>query len=199
MSEWLHWLQVNPWAGWFAVAALLGVAELLSMDFVLLMVAVGLTAGGVAALLSATLPLQILVAVVVSMGTLAFVRPSIVRQLHKPNMLIMLASSGHDNATCSALVGQYVPSDVYSHCNTAFAVHAWGGARQHAQDAALVGRSAMVIEEITSQSGQVKLAGEVWTARPYDDSLVIPAGSTVDVFEIRGATAVVFPVETPQL
>jgi hypothetical protein len=41
--------------------------------------------------------------------------------------IIMLASSGHDNATCSALIGQYVSSDVYSHCRTASAVHAWGG------------------------------------------------------------------------
>ena len=63
---------------------------------------------------------------------------------------------------------------------------------------ALVGKKAVVIEEVTGTQGLIKLAGEVWTARPYDDSLVIPAGATVDVFEIRGATAVVFPVEMPQ-
>jgi membrane protein implicated in regulation of membrane protease activity len=126
------------------------------MDFVLLMVALGLAGGGLAALVGATLPLQVLVAVVIAMGTLVFVRPSVVRKLHHGPEL----TTGH---------------------------------------ASLVGKSAVVIEEITSQAGQVKLAGEVWTARPYDESLVIPPGSTVDVFEIRGATAVVYPVEMPQL
>jgi membrane protein implicated in regulation of membrane protease activity len=150
-----EWLGEHEWAGWFTAAAVLGVAELLSMDFVLLMVALGLAGGGVADLLGATLALQILVAVVVAMGTLVFVRPSVVRRLHHGPEL----TTGH---------------------------------------AALVGRSALAIEEITAHGGQVKLAGEVWTARPYDESLVIPAGSTVDVFEIKGATAVVYPVETPQ-
>lgn len=41
--------------------------------------------------------------------------------------IIMLASTGHGNAVCNGLVGQYVPSGVYSHCHTMFAVHAWGG------------------------------------------------------------------------
>jgi membrane protein implicated in regulation of membrane protease activity len=150
-----EWLGENAWAGWFTAAALLGVTELLSMDFVLLMVALGLAGGGLSALVGATLPLQILVAVVIAMGTLVFVRPSVVRKLHHGPEL----TTGH---------------------------------------AALVGRSAVVVEEITSQGGQVKLAGEVWTARPYDESLVIPAGSTVDVFEIRGATAVVYPVVLPK-
>jgi membrane protein implicated in regulation of membrane protease activity len=43
----------------------------------------------------------------------------------------------------------------------------------------------------------VRLSGEVWTARSYDESLVIPAGAAVDVASIDGATAVVLPVELP--
>ena len=42
--------------------------------------------------------------------------------------------------------------------------------------------------------GLVKLAGETWTARPYDEDLVIPPGAKVEVFEIRGATAYVHPL-----
>jgi len=37
----------------------------------------------------------------------------------------------------------------------------------------------------------VKLEGEVWTARPYDEDHVIEAGRRVHVLEIRGATALV--------
>ena len=60
--------------------------------------------------------------------------------------------------------------------------------------AALVGRQALVIEEISSQGGQIKVGGEVWTARPYDEDQVIPVGAKVDVFQIKGATALVHPV-----
>ena len=59
---------------------------------------------------------------------------------------------------------------------------------------ALVGRQALVNEEISSQGGQIKVGGEVWTARPYDEDQVIPVGTKVDVFQIKGATALVHPV-----
>jgi membrane protein implicated in regulation of membrane protease activity len=59
--------------------------------------------------------------------------------------------------------------------------------------AALVGRSALVVEEVNAHSGQVRIGGELWSSRPYDESLVIPAGSTVDVLAIEGATALVHP------
>ena len=36
---------------------------------------------------------------------------------------------------------------------------------------------------------------EKWSARAYDETLVIPAGATVDVIEIEGATALVYPRE----
>jgi len=60
---------------------------------------------------------------------------------------------------------------------------------------ALVGRSAKVVEEVTDDGGKVRIGGELWSARPYDESLVIPMGSTVDVFAIEGATALVHPRE----
>ncbi|MBP2705562.1 NfeD family protein [Microbispora sp. RL4-1S] len=61
--------------------------------------------------------------------------------------------------------------------------------------AALVGRPAYVTEEVTARDGRVRIGGEEWSARAYDDSLVIPAGATVDVIEIEGATALVYPRE----
>ena len=59
--------------------------------------------------------------------------------------------------------------------------------------AALVGRDAMVIERIANDEGvgAVRIDGELWTARAFDDDVVIEPGARVQVMEIRGATAVV--------
>ena len=60
---------------------------------------------------------------------------------------------------------------------------------------ALVGKKAVVIEEVSGTQGLIKLAGEVWSARSLDEDQVIPAGTAVDVMEIEGATAIVYPRE----
>jgi membrane protein implicated in regulation of membrane protease activity len=59
--------------------------------------------------------------------------------------------------------------------------------------AALIGRTAIVIERIANDEGVgcVRLDGEIWTARSYDDDRVIEPGTRVHVMEIRGATALV--------
>jgi membrane protein implicated in regulation of membrane protease activity len=62
--------------------------------------------------------------------------------------------------------------------------------------AALIGRPAVVLEEVGAHSGRVRIGGEVWSARSYDETQVIPAGSTVDVMHIEGATALVYPRES---
>jgi len=58
---------------------------------------------------------------------------------------------------------------------------------------ALLGQSVLVLEAIDNDqdSGTVKLSGEIWTARSYLDDHPIPAGTRVEVVEIRGATALV--------
>lgn len=58
--------------------------------------------------------------------------------------------------------------------------------------AALVGRTAVVVRAIEGPeaSGQVRLDGEIWTARTEGFDAVA-VGQTVTVLEIRGATAVV--------
>jgi membrane protein implicated in regulation of membrane protease activity len=61
--------------------------------------------------------------------------------------------------------------------------------------AALVGRPAIVLEEVTGHSGRVRIGGEEWSSRAYDESLVIPVGTKVDVMQIDGATALVYPRE----
>jgi membrane protein implicated in regulation of membrane protease activity len=63
---------------------------------------------------------------------------------------------------------------------------------------ALVGKPAQVLEQVSGQGGRVRIGGEEWTARvAYDEKLVIPAGAVVDVMEITGSTALVYPREEP--
>jgi membrane protein implicated in regulation of membrane protease activity len=57
--------------------------------------------------------------------------------------------------------------------------------------AALVGRRAEVLVEVSHATGQVKLAGETWSARTDQPGLVLPAGMHAYVQRIDGATAVV--------
>ena len=56
---------------------------------------------------------------------------------------------------------------------------------------ALVGRKAVVTRTVGTAGGRVRIGGEEWSARPYLDGSVIPEGTTVDVIQIEGATALV--------
>jgi membrane protein implicated in regulation of membrane protease activity len=57
--------------------------------------------------------------------------------------------------------------------------------------AALVGQTGYVLADVSPQAGLIRIGGEEWSARPYDETSVIPAGSAVDVLQIKGATALV--------
>jgi membrane protein implicated in regulation of membrane protease activity len=149
----MDWFQ--DWQAWLGLAIALGVAELFSLDLVLLMMATGALAGmGVSLIPGVGWPLQVIVAVITAVGMLALVRPNIVKRLHSGPELTL----GH---------------------------------------AALVGKQGVVVDEVSLQGGQIRVSGELWTARPYDETEVIEAGAPVDIFEIRGATAYVHRI--PQL
>jgi membrane protein implicated in regulation of membrane protease activity len=57
--------------------------------------------------------------------------------------------------------------------------------------AALIGAGAVVTERIDATGGRVRLAGEIWSARAYDDGRVFEPGTRVSVLQIEGATALV--------
>ncbi|HEX3825286.1 MAG TPA: NfeD family protein [Mycobacteriales bacterium] len=64
--------------------------------------------------------------------------------------------------------------------------------------AKLIGTRAMALSDInTADGGRVRIGGETWSARPYDEGLRIPAGEWVDVLAIDGVTAVVHPTTVP--
>ena len=71
--------------------------------------------------------------------------------------------------------------------------HLTQGPAQRTGTAALIGRTATVLEPVSGDesTGAVRLEGEVWTARSYDEDRTFAAGERVQVIEIRGATALV--------
>lgn len=148
----LDWLREHAWQTWLAIAIILGVAEMLSLDLILIMIAAGALVGMVAALLSLGVGVQVIAAAAAAVAMLALVRPSVAARLHHgPNLEI-----GHGK-----LVGQ---QGVVTQGGTALA------------------------------PGRVRLAGEIWSAAPYDETVTLEPGQIVEVYEIRGATAYVHPV-----
>ena len=148
----MEWLREHAWETWLGLAILLGLAEMFSLDLILMMLAAGALVGMVAAVLDLHIALQVLAASAASVAALAVVRPSMIKRVHGGPELAL----GHGK---------------------------------------LVGRQGIVIADVSGlAAGRIKLAGEEWTAEPYDDTTTIRAGETVEVLEIRGATAVVHPV-----
>ena len=148
----MEWFREHLTETWLGLAVLLGVAEMFSLDLVLIMLASGALAGMVASLVTDAVAIQAAVALVVAVGMLAVVRPGLARKLNKGPELRL----GHGK---------------------------------------LVGTQGTVTQTVTALNpGRVRLAGDLWSAQPYDETLTIEAGETVEVFEIRGATAYVHPV-----
>src|SRR6478609_4526112 len=78
----MDWLRDHDWETWLIVALLLAGAEMATLDFTLLMMAAGAGAGCLMAALGLSLWVQVIVAAVVAVALLAFVRPSIAKRLH---------------------------------------------------------------------------------------------------------------------
>ncbi|MBN4926524.1 NfeD family protein [Hoyosella rhizosphaerae] len=58
--------------------------------------------------------------------------------------------------------------------------------------AELEGKSAVVTQEVSATAGQVRLSGDLWTARPIDPTEQYPPGTDVIVAQIQGSTAIVW-------
>jgi membrane protein implicated in regulation of membrane protease activity len=145
----MEWLAENLWVAWLVLATLLAVAEMLTLDFTLLMLAAGALAGGLVALaFPGVLWLQILMAVVVAVSMLGLARPTLLRKIR-------------------ALPGYRSSVDK------------------------MVGSPGVALTPITADGGEVKVAGEVWSAHSLEGS--IEAGTEIEVYRIDGAIAIVYP------
>src|SRR3954466_1283937 len=93
----MDWLSEHLAGVFLGLAIVLGIAEMFSLDLILLMLAMGALVGTVAALLGAGFAIAAIAAAVASVACLAVVRPSLIKQLHSGPEL----SLGHGK-----LVGQ---------------------------------------------------------------------------------------------
>lgn len=57
---------------------------------------------------------------------------------------------------------------------------------------ALIGDTALVVTTVDAHGGKIKLRGELWSARTFDETQVLEPGRAVTVMNIAGATAVVW-------
>jgi membrane protein implicated in regulation of membrane protease activity len=141
------------WIIWLIVAAVLGVAELLTTTLALGLLAVAAVVAAVVGAFHIGLTWQLAAFIVAAGAGLGVVRPIAMKHLKQPPAL----RSG---------------------------------------TAALVGRSAVVLEEVSDHGGRVRIGGEEWSSRLYmEDSEPIKVGTKVDVMQIVGATALVYPRE----
>jgi membrane protein implicated in regulation of membrane protease activity len=67
-----------------------------------------------------------------------------------------------------------------------------GGDSPSADPRALTGATAVVVERVSETTGQVRLHGELWRARPYAGTGPVEAGAPVSVAAVEGATLLVY-------
>jgi membrane protein implicated in regulation of membrane protease activity len=67
------------------------------------------------------------------------------------------------------------------------------GGTTHRTDARMLqGSSAVVVQRVTDDSGQVRLNGELWRARPYAGTGPVDVGVPVSVAAVEGATLLIY-------
>ncbi len=67
-----------------------------------------------------------------------------------------------------------------------------GGTSERTDVRMLQGASAVVVQRVTDDSGQVRLHGELWRARPYAGTGPVDVGTPVSVAAVEGATLLVY-------
>lgn len=108
----MQWLAENLWLVWISLAAILGVTELLTLDFTLLMLAAGALAGGLAALVfPGLLWVQIAAAVVVAVAMLGLLRPTLLQKVralpgYRSSVDKMVGSAGVATSEITASAGE---------------------------------------------------------------------------------------------
>jgi membrane protein implicated in regulation of membrane protease activity len=140
---------VPEWLLWVIFAVVLAIGEVLTLSFILGLLALAAVAAGIVAAVGGGVVLQLVVFIGGSLASLAVIRPIAKRHLRTPTQL-------------------------------------------RTGTAALVGAKGVVTQRVDDLGGQVKIGGELWTARSFMEGEVIEPGARVEVAKIEGATALVY-------
>ncbi|GAB7037296.1 MULTISPECIES: NfeD family protein [Catenuloplanes] len=119
--------------------------------------------------------------------------------------LIMFAVGAFAAAGAAALgFGVAVQLAVFAGVSAATVAAFWPAVRRHRLGGAggddphhfdahgVAGETALVLERVDGEHGQVKIGGELWNARPLDDTESYEAGERVRVIRVQGATVYVW-------
>ncbi|WP_033340426.1 NfeD family protein [Catenuloplanes japonicus] len=115
--------------------------------------------------------------------------------------LIMFSAGAFAAAGAAALgFGAAVQLAVFAGVSAATVAAFWPAIRRHrlggetpSFDAhSLESETALVLERVDGEHGQVKIDGELWTARSFDDTESYEVGERVRVIKVRGATVYVW-------
>ncbi len=107
-----EWLGANWWVAWLIAATVLGVAESLTLDFTLLMLAAGALAGaGAAVLFPGLILVHVIVAVVVAFSLLFLLRPTLLDKVrnspgYRSSLQRMVGSTGRSLTAIDAGSGE---------------------------------------------------------------------------------------------
>ncbi|GAB3038935.1 hypothetical protein GCM10011376_40420 [Nocardioides flavus (ex Wang et al. 2016)] len=130
-----------------------------------------------------------------------------VAEMFSLDLILAMLAAGAVVGMVAALIGLPVVVQILAALAAATAMLAFvrpafvkrlhGGPELSLGHGKLVGTRGLVTEEITGLApGRIKAGGEIWTALPYDENLRIAPGETVEILQIKGATAYVHPVAT---
>ena len=67
-----------------------------------------------------------------------------------------------------------------------------GGTSERTDARMLTGSTAVVVQRVTDDTGQVRLNGELWRARPYAGTGPVEVGRPVSVAAVEGATLLIY-------
>ena len=120
-----------------------------------------------------------------------------VAEMFSLDLILAMLAAGAVIGMIAAIIGLAASIAMLAFVRPAFVKRLHSGPELSLGHGKLVGTRALVTQEITGLApGRIKAAGEIWSALPYDEHLTIEPGATVEIFQIKGATAYVHPVGT---
>lgn len=151
----MDWLRDHVWETWLVVAILLALAELLSLDLFLLMLAGGALAGMGTALVTDDVVAQVLVAAVAAVLLLVGLRPPLVRRLHGgPDLVLGPASLVGARGIVTTSIAEHTPGRVK------VGGESWLAVAEDGEASIEVGRSVEVVR-IVGATAHVRPVSEI--------------------------------------
>lgn len=128
-----------------------------------------------------------------------------IAEVFTATLVLLMLAAGAGAAAVAALLGLGVTGQVVTFAVVSalslvvlrpvirkHALPAIAGADETIGVKALEGAPGRVLEQVTQEAGLVRIEGELWNARVYDETQVLEPGERVRVIEVNGTTVLVW-------